>query len=188
MSMFSSDAPIVSGMVAPGTVKLDGFDRPRGWDVKDASGQDGGTTSRKGQPIGKGTMTHRLSDWPDESGLSDYDRWPAYQALLESSTDGEEPIALEIVHPDLQRNHFTAIVLGSIGPHIEDGTGGGTIKVEVLEYRPPKPKTSASPGSAAANAGDNTLGPGGLVETDPRQDAADDELEAAQREAEAAWQ
>ena len=171
---YSSNKVIAAGVSSPGFVKLEGFERPKGWDVKDASGQDGGTTTRKGQPVGKGSFVHQLSDWPDESGKTDYDEWPAWQALWESTTDGKTPVAIEVVHPELQRLHYTALVLDKIGPHAEDGKGGGSIKIDVLEYAPPKPKPAGSPGKAKAAAqavkdlADNTP----LIPYDPS--AADD--------------
>ena len=181
---YSSNKLIVAGQESPGFVSLSGHERPQGWDVKDASGQDGGTTTRKGKPVGKFSMEHQLSDWPDESGKSDYDEWPAWQALLESSTSGKDPIALEVVHPDLQRNGFTAVVLDKIGPHVEDGKGGGKIKVDVIEYCPPKPKPAGAPSKAKAAAAalkdlaDNTpmipYDPGAADEADMKKKMAED--------------
>ena len=181
---YSSNKLIVAGQESPGFVALSGHERAEGWDVKNASGQDGGTTTRKGRDVGKFTAEFQLSDWPDESGKTDYDGWASFQALLRTTVDGKTPLALEAVHPDLQRNGFTAVVLDKIGPHVEDGKGGGTIKVDFIEYCPPKPKPAGAPSKAKAAAAalkdlaDNTpmipYDPGAAEEADMKKKMAED--------------
>jgi hypothetical protein len=134
---------IVAGMYSPGVVTLSGHERVIGWDDQAAKGQDGATSSRTGEPLGKFTASFYLVD--EEyitAGESDFTEWELFQQLLESSTAGEEPVALEIYHPDLARNHFTAIVLGKMGAMVPDGKGGANIAVELREHRPKKTKPS----------------------------------------------
>ena len=133
---------ITAGTPSPGTVKITGATRTIGWDVKTAKGQTGATSARKGEPIGKFVASHYLVDDPWLG--SDYDEWDAYQNLLLSSINGEAPVALEVIHPDLQRLGWTAAVLGSIGEMALDGKGGATVKVAFLEHRPPAPKTTGT--------------------------------------------
>ncbi|MFI5299160.1 MAG: hypothetical protein ACHREM_13775, partial [Polyangiales bacterium] len=45
---------------------------------------------------------------------------------------------LDVVHPDLARNHITSATIKSIGQMKLDGKGGGTIAIHFIEYRPPK--------------------------------------------------
>ena len=165
------DKLIVAGVPSPGVVRLTGHKRAIGWDVKDASGQDGATTTRKGEPAKKFSSTFQLVDDPWLG--SDFAEWDAFEAVLLSSVSGAKPMALEVIHPDLQRNGWTSAVVESIGELVLDGRGGGAIQVDWLEYRPPKPKASASPGTTTTS--------------DPRVDAASAALDAAVAEGEGLW-
>lgn len=139
------DYIILAGMRSPGVVKLSNYNRPLKWDIKDGSGQEGATTTLQGAPIGKVDCEFYLvTD-------ADFAAWDAFQALVESSTSGQAPVALEIVHPDLQRNHFSAVVLGpdGIGDMRPDGIGGAHCAVPFIEYRPKRPKVAASPSTTA---------------------------------------
>lgn len=137
---------VVAGMASPGSVTITGHGREVGWDIQEAKGQEGATTTRKGGPIAKFTATFYLTDELDANGYSDFDYWPAFQSLLESSFTGPEPIALEVYHPDLARNFITAAVLAKMGEMRPDGKGGASIAVDMMQYRPKRPKSSGSPG------------------------------------------
>ncbi len=128
--------------LSPGTVKLTGHDRKDKWDIKEAKGQDGASTSLQGKPIGQFTATFYLADDGAE-GENDFDAWDSFQRLIESTTNGPKPVALSIYHPDLARNGFTSVVKSSISGMQYDGRGGATVVVEFIEYRPPKPKPAA---------------------------------------------
>jgi len=155
---------IVNGVASPGTVRLSGHKKEIGWDIKDASGQDGGTTTRKGEPVKQFSATFTLLDDPFVG--SDFADWDAFQAMLELSVVTDPPTALDIVHPDLQRNGVGAASVKSIGEMALDGLGGATIVVEFLEYRPAKKKP---PGSSQS--------PKATGDSDPRVDAAEKELD-----------
>jgi len=142
---------VFAGVASPGTCTISGATKAIGWDIKNASGQTGAASSRKGEPIGKFTATFHLVDDPDQG--SDFDEWDAFEELLWSSVDGEEPVALEVVHPDLQRLKWTAAVLASMGEMKLDGKGGATIKIGFIEHRPPKPKTTGSASKTKAGGG-----------------------------------
>lgn len=143
------DKLVVAGKQSPGVCVLSGHARKIGWDIAAAKGQDGATTTRAGEPIGEFDAEFYLAD------ADDFAAWDDFQALLESSVNGADPVALDVVHPDLQRNHFTSVVLGSISETKLDGKGGGTIKVHLIEYRPPKPKpaTGASGSKKSSSSG-----------------------------------
>jgi hypothetical protein len=109
----------------------------------------GGITRRIGEPVKEFDAEFTLSDEEDQFGNSDFDAWDAFQKLLESSAPpggfssfgvvtGPRPHPLDVVHPDLARNHITAATIKSIGQMKLDGKGGGTIAVHFIEYRPPK--------------------------------------------------
>lgn len=164
---------LVCGVPSPGVVRLSGHVRTIGWDVKDASGQDGGTTTRKGKSVGKFTAEFELSDDPM---ATDFAEWDSFEALLMTSISGTEPEAMEVIHPDLQRNGFSAVVLAQIGEMIPDGTGGARIKVDFIEYAPPKPKATGAAGK-----------PKGTTETDPRVDEAEKAMDEAKKAGEGLW-
>jgi len=150
------DKIILAGVPSPGVVKLSGHKRITGWDIKEAAGQDGATSARKGDPLGSFTATFSLCFDPTlGEEQDDFERWPAFQALIESSVSGATPVALDVYHPDLERNHFVSVVKKSIGEMVLDGKGGATIAVEFTEYSPPKKKaaTGASGSKSSKKSG-----------------------------------
>lgn len=126
---------------SPGTVVLSGHARKVGWDVKEASAQDGGSTERKGQPIQRFKATFELVDDPAKG--SDFALWDEFEEVLRSSYEADPPIALSVSHRDLARNGYFAASIEEIGEIVKDETGLGTIVVGFLEYRPPKPRGGA---------------------------------------------
>lgn len=128
--------------LSPGVVTLTGHDRKEKWDIKDAKGQDGASTSLQGKPIGQFTASFYLVD-DGSPGENDFDAWDSFQRLIESTTNGPKPVALSIYHPDLARNGFTSVVMSSISGMKYDARGGATVVVEFIEFRPPKPKPAA---------------------------------------------
>lgn len=161
---------------SPGTCKLSGHDRKEKWDIKDAKGQDGASTSLQGKPIGQFTATFYLVDDAAPGAVNQFDAWDQFQKLIESTTNGPKPVALPIYHPDLARNGYTSVVKGSISGLMHDGRGGATVVVEFLEYKPPKPKPAAKaqpkPSSSyAANPANDVQGTGTRAPADPNEDA-----------------
>lgn len=160
---------------SPGVVKLTGHDRKEKWDIKDAKGQDGASTSLQGKPIGQFTATFYLVD-DGADDLNQFDAWDSFQKLIESTTNGTKPTALPIYHPDLARNGYTTVVKSSVSGMAYDGRGGATVVVEFIEYKPPKPKTAAKAQPKAAGATPTTYantneGPRSPPPSDPNADA-----------------
>ena len=62
---------------SPGVVKLAGHDRKEKWDIKDAKGQDGASTSLQGKPIGQFTATFYLAD-DGSDVVNDFDAWDSF--------------------------------------------------------------------------------------------------------------
>jgi len=179
---------IVAGKESPGVVTISGATRTIGWDVKDADGQDGASTTRKGEPVGKFDATFYLVDDPVLG--SDFDEWDDFQQLLLSSVAGESPVALEVVHPELQRLGWTAAVLSSLGDMVNDGMGGATTKVSFLEHRPPQAKPANSPSGTKTGGSGGSGGSGtGPAETeaDKKIREAEAELEQLKEEGENLW-
>lgn len=143
---------VLGNRLSPGVVKFTGHDRKEKWDIKDAKGQDGASTSLQGKPIGQFTATIYLVD-DGADGTNDFEDWDSFQRLIESTTNGPKPQSLSIYHPDLARNGFTSVVMSSISGMQYDGRGGATVVVEFIEYRPPKPKPAAK---AQPGSGGNT--------------------------------
>ena len=142
----------LAGVRSPGLCVLSGHDRSIGWDIKEASGQDGATTTLKGDPIKKFTATFTLIRSADGS-RDDFAEWDDYQALIDSTVDGPKPVALDVWHPDLVRLKFRSVTLSKMGGMSVDDNGVGTIAVEFVEFNPPKPKPPASPKSSKSDPG-----------------------------------
>jgi hypothetical protein len=132
---------VLAGKPSPGVVKLSGHDRELDWDVKTGPGTKGGTTTLKGEKPIEFTASFYLAD------RDDFDAWPDFQALVESTVSGAKPKGLDIYHPDLARNDIRSVVKRKIGGVAHDGKGGQTIVVTFLEYRPVKPKGGTTSGS-----------------------------------------
>jgi hypothetical protein len=139
--------------VSPGTVELAGHEREIDWDVQAADGQKGATMALVSRPPGEFDADFYLAD------QDDFDAWDSFQALIESSVAVDPPIGLDIYHPDLQRNHFTSVVMGRIGGLRLDGKGGGRILVHFKEHLPKTEiETEVASGSKSGGA---TGGAGG---------------------------
>ncbi len=137
---------VLAGVRSPGSVKLSGHDREVDWDIKTGSGTSGATTTLKAEKLVEFTATFYLVQ-DIAQGVDDIELWPDFQDLIESSTNGKTPKALDIYHPDLAANRIKSVVKKSIGGVVHDGKGGQTIAVKFLEYRPPKPKGGSPSGS-----------------------------------------
>ena len=140
---------VLAGKRSPGKVTLSGHDRKINWDVKEGSGQSGASTTLKSIPLVEFTATFYLAD------QDDFDAWPAWIALVESTVSGPTPKALDVYHPDLAANHITSVVKGSVGGAVHDGKGGITYAVKLQEYKPPKTKGGSPLGSQAKKADPN---------------------------------
>lgn len=141
------DSLELGGVRSPGVVKISGHDFVVEWDVKEASGQAGATTTLKGIKLGRFTATFFLADGEDIAA------WPAFAEVIES-TVLPRPHALEVYHPDLSVQGIDACVLESFGGAVHDGGGGQTITVKFIEYSPPKPK-GGSPNGATKKGDPN---------------------------------
>ncbi len=122
----------LAGTKSPGQVKLSGHDREIDWDIKTGAGQSGATTTLKAEKLVTFTASFFLSD------ADDFAAWPAFPALIKTSISGKGK-ALDVYHPDLDRQGIKSVVMASIGGVVHDGKGGQTIAVKLLEYKPPKP-------------------------------------------------
>ena len=165
----------IGNVRSPGGGTISGADWKFGGDVKDADAQKGATTSRINEPLKRFDAEFFIVNTVDDLGTSEFDLWDPFQALLESSVSGTEPVALEVYHPALSQNHITAVTVAMIGQVVPDDRGGARVKVSFIEYRPPKP---ARVGGAGKVKSPNS----GKTDTDHLIDAKQNELKALQTE------
>jgi hypothetical protein len=145
------------GTASPGVVKLSGHKRDQNLDVKESDGQKGATTTWKGTKIGKFTATFSLVFDPIQQ-IDDFVAWDSFAEKLWATVppkSGAKPMAKDVWHPDLERNHFSSVILETMGEMVHDGKGGATIAVGLSEYYPPKPAKSGKAGSGASKEDPN---------------------------------
>jgi len=144
---------IILGTVAsPGLATIQGNPRDPNWDIQKAKGSTGSSTVLNGAPVAQFTILFELSgDEDDGTGNTDFDRWDAFQRLIESTTSGPKPTALTIYHPDLAAAKITEVVNGGVSLPSYDKKGGKSYTVKFLEFKPPKPKAPAKPKGGTQN-------------------------------------
>ena len=171
------DCIILGTSKSPGVVTISGHDRNEAWDIKDAKGQDGASSSLNGKPIAQFQCSFQLVvDY--ESGVDELEEWEAFKRVVKSTTGGPKPVALPIYHPDLASQDITEVCNGSIGGLKHDGKGGAIVIVKFNEHRPPKPKPPARAqvrgGSPVVPLIPNGIGTAGTPKPDPNAQAKDE--------------
>jgi hypothetical protein len=160
----SYDSIELAGRRSPGIVTLSGHDRNHKWDVKDADGAGGASTTYKGESVSQFTASFYLVKDP-VAGADDFADWEPFARLIRSSIPNSgKPKALKIYHPDLAMPgiEISSVCAQSIGGLQHDGKGGATVDVKFLEFRPPKKKggsPTTTKGSAAAKTGGDPAKP-----------------------------
>ena len=164
------DVISLGGIASPGILRsISGHDIEAKWDSKEASGQKGATTTLKGFPPRTITCTFYLAD------VEDFNAWPVFQAIIESTVNGPSPKAIEIYHPDLASQHITSVCQGKISGPQHDGKGGQTRVVTFQEYFPPK-KAGGTPSGSVAKP-----------KNDPNQAALDELAKLTKKYEETPW-
>jgi hypothetical protein len=151
------DSIVLAGVRSPGIVTLSGHDRNEKWDVKEADGRGGASTTHKGEQVAQFTASFYLLKDP-VLGLDEFAQWDVFSAVIRSSLPRTgKPVALDISHPDLYKNDIKSVSKASIGGMTHDGKGGATVVVKFIEFRPPKKRggTPASSKAAAAKVDPN---------------------------------
>lgn len=172
---------LLGTMRSPGVVTFSGHDRPKNWDIKNAKGQAGASTSLNGDNVGSFEASYYLvEDGSEAPGEGQFSQWEVFQRLIKSTTDGPSPKALPIYHPDLADNGFTEVVNGGVSGCVHDGKGGKTYKVKYLEYKPARPKPAAKAQGGQPQIAGGAVG--GASKPDPNA-AAKAELAALLAEA-----
>lgn len=141
------DAIVLAGKRSPGFVTLSGHDRNEKWDVKEADGHGGASTTYKGEQIAQFSASFYLVKDP-VLDLDEFAAWDTFAALIRSTLPKKGlPKALDVYHPDLAANDIKSVCKASIGGMTHDGKGGATVVVKFIEYRPPKKKGGTPAGS-----------------------------------------
>jgi hypothetical protein len=150
---------VLGGARSPGVVqKIEGHESPVKWDVKNAKGQSGASVTLKEVPLREPKITIFLAD------LDDINAWPAWRKVVESTTEGATPKALDVYHPDLAEHGITSVVKANVAGPTHDGKGGQTYVVTLQEYRPPKPKSGSPSGSKKSQKKENDPDAAALAE------------------------
>lgn len=168
------------GIKSPGVVTLSGHGLGVKWEVKEAKGQEGASTTKHGRSPAKFTASHSLVYDPID-GVDEHTEWNAYVFLLQQTIVGAMPVAFDIYHPDLAALLIKSVVVEKIHGLAYDGKGGAVGKIDFIEYMPPKPKPSGNP---SGSRDDGKL-PGGQYDRstpDPNEQARQ-ELEELLEEA-----
>jgi hypothetical protein len=148
------DSILLASKRSPGFVTLSGHDRNQKWDVKDADGSGGASTTYKGEQVAQFTASFYLVKDP-VLGLDEFADWETFVATIRSALPAKgKPKALDIYHPDLAANDIKSVCPASIGGMSHDGKGGATVAVKFIEFRPPKKKGGAPAGSVATKPPD----------------------------------
>lgn len=134
------DKYLLAGVRSPGVVAFTGHDRAENWDIKDAAGNAGAVSARKGNAPIEFTATHSLVIDPI-AGVDQEAEWDEFAKIIEGTISGATPKAVDIFHPDLARVGIKSVVKKRIGGFVRDGLGGVTVVVAYLEYKPPVAKT-----------------------------------------------
>lgn len=139
------DIFFLAGRASPGVCKLETAGRETGWDEQKAKGQDGATTVKNGSKLVKFTVT--LTLWKDgqDDHFAAYETW---KAVLDTPVKAKDPKALDCYHPVLAELNVRSCVVakrGALEPATGNMTGGATVKIEFLEFSPPKSAPSTAP-------------------------------------------
>lgn len=140
----------LDGVTSPGKVTISGHDRTHKWDIKEADGHGGASTTYKGEQLAQPSCSFYLVK--DEGlGIDEFAEWESFQTRIEAALPASgTPKALIIYHPDLLANKISLVCPMSIGGMVHDGKGGATVVVKFLEYRPAKKKGGAPVSKTAA--------------------------------------
>lgn len=175
------DSLVVKGLRSPGQLTLSGHDRSYGWDVKQADGKSGASTTGKGEELTEFTASFYLVR-DDSSGVDELAEWRAFARFLLGTLKTKPPEALDIYQADLATNEISSVTVKKVGGLVHDGKGGATTSVTFLEYRPPKAAGGSPKGSKKGppKATIGTVDPNSPVEEppDPNKDVKD-EIDAA---------
>lgn len=156
------DQIVIAGVAWPrvvgldqGLVKVSGAARVYSWDVKDSPGTQGSTLTYRGfKPTD--SISIRFEFWLPQH-ITDF--YTNVLPLLEYDAGKSSPKPVTVVHPVLQAQGITALVIKQIGQLTEEDKQLWSLTVEAIEYRPagkgnatttPKAAQGTAPGAPTA--------------------------------------
>lgn len=181
---------IVCGIAAPGIATVTGAERPYKWDVKDAKGNSGATTTYQGEGVVKCKVElHLWKDGTDPTDPTDhFAEWDSFRELLQSGMKEKKLRALDVLHPALVDVDVYAAGVERIGQLVPKGGGLWSVTFDLVEYKPPK-KAGGTPSGAKGAMQPGSGGGGGAdgaKNAPSAKDEQDKELEKLLAQAKAA--
>jgi hypothetical protein len=139
------DLANIGGVLTPGTIApkgITGFSRKRDWDVKKSKGSSGATITDTGAPPAEGSIKlllwRREFDPPDF--VDDFVNWETLRAVLDTAKGDKSKVqALTIIHPMINQQGITDVVVKDYTPLQDEGGGLWSVTITLLEWRAPKP-------------------------------------------------
>lgn len=143
------DSLELGGVRSPGKLTLSGHNDVNKWDIKSGSGQKGATMTLKARDPATFLATFYLVR-DTAIGVDDFADWDAFLEVVNSTTSGATPKALDVYHPDLEEVGIRSVVKAEVIGSVHDGKGGVTKSVKFTEYLPPKKKGGTPSGSKSS--------------------------------------
>jgi hypothetical protein len=143
------DTVTIGGVESPGLIKLSGFKRVWGWQIKQGKGSKGSTATLNEYPPVEGTLTFRL--WTREH----FEKWALFRPNFKYDPTKKQISAVDIYHPALADIDCSSVVCKSISAVEHLGDQLYQIVVELIEYNPPPKAAAVATPSGAAPTGSN---------------------------------
>lgn len=150
------DQPIIGGRKWFGVAKVEGCERATELQKNKGKGSDGATVNMLGDDLAEPSITFIMWDGWDEAGhaVNYFASWEDYKAIFAPPKDRKNPVALTIEHPKFQLAGIKAVLVKKVGDLVTDAsTGIGSVKVDFMEYRKPKPSLGTPKTAADAKGG-----------------------------------
>lgn len=168
-------------LFVPGITTIPDGEIEDDYDVKEAQGQKGASTDKKGEKVKKFTTNHWLSDAPWTPGtyepvegvdvVDDHVQWTAFQFVLRQVMTSEPPKALSLKHPKLRLLEISSAVPTKINGPNPNEDGSTEFAISWLVYAPVK--RTGGPGKDS---------PEGKSDSDERIDSRVEEIDKLQEE------
>lgn len=137
------DHVLLAGERSPGLADVQGAGSPRRWDIRRGYALSGARPVFRGMDVARFRVVLRLLT------EADWEAWHAWKRLVQQPPSGTRPRALDIWHPVLEECGISSAVVENVEQPVHDGTGGWSIAIAFIEYRPPMPLVIRTEGSDA---------------------------------------
>lgn len=162
---------LVGGVLLPGVIPPDGLE---GWElltdyeIKKGKGVDDATITDTGDPPPTGKIKTQIWRYGIAGDPNDFADLVSFNRMLRAARRAKK--ALDIVHPIVNAQEVTSVVVKSIGKLTAEGGGLYTVEYEFLKWVP-QPK--ASGGTPSGSQDKDKTAPDGSTEKedDPNADA-----------------